>query len=249
MKLLVISDLHIGTGDPLDIFDWRDDDFLAFLTEFREDYGIEGLILNGDIYELHKYRLDDIAKARPALMRYFARPDVIYIKGNHDRISPRGLDHYLLVNPAGKRIYFEHGHDADFINGTRPGRVLAAAFFGALKQAVKFRRVLDFYFRAVEVNDMIARIPKKYNTYKYLNYALRLLKKNDVVFLAHTHSLESHVTWYLNDKKRYLNSGSCSLGRFQGMVLDTETLKYESVKIDRDEARMRVRSRILSRPA
>jgi predicted phosphodiesterase len=249
MKLLVISDLHIGTGDSLDIFDWRDDEFLDFLTEFRDDYGIEGLVLNGDIYELHKYRMDDIVKARPALMRYFARPEVTYIKGNHDRINPLGLESYLLVNSAGKRIYFEHGHNADFVNGTRLGRVLATAFFGALKQAVKIRRVLDFYFKAVEINDMIARIPKKYNTYKYLNYALRLLKKYDIVFLGHTHTLESHVTWYLNDKKRYLNCGSCSLGRFQGMVFDTETLKYESVKIDREQARIRVRSGLLSRPA
>lgn len=34
----------------------------------------------------------------------------------------------------------------------------------------------------------------------------------------------------LYKKKRYLNTGSCSLGRFQGIVLDTETLKYELIK-------------------
>jgi hypothetical protein len=56
-----------------------------------------------------------------------------------------------------------------------------------------------------------------------------------MVILAHTHKLESHHTYYLNKKKRYLNCGSCSMGRFQGVVLDTETLDYELIKKDYTE--------------
>ncbi len=249
MKLLVISDLHIGTGDRLDIFGWRDDEFLSFLADFRGEHGIDGIILNGDIFELHKYRMEDIEKARPVIAHYFRRADVVYIRGNHDRLCPRGTDEYVIVNAAGKRIHFEHGHATDFVNGTIAGRVLAGMFFGILKQAVKIRRILTLYFKAIEINDSISRIPKRYNTFKYLNYALRLLKKNDLVILGHTHHLESHKTYYLNDKKRYLNCGSCSLGRFQGMVIDTESLGYEGVKVDREQALLRVRSLRLSRPA
>ena len=93
--------------------------------------------------------------------------------------------------------------------------------------------MMDIYFKIVAIEDQINHIPKKYNTIKYLTYALKLLKEHDVVILAHTHKLESHHTYYLNKKKRYLNCGSCSMGRFQGIVMDTETLKYELIKENR----------------
>jgi predicted phosphodiesterase len=89
---------------------------------------------------------------------------------------------------------------------------------------------MDIYFKIVAFEDQINHIPKSYNTIKYLSYALKLLKEHDMVILSHTHKLESHHTYYLNKKKRYLNSGSCSLGRFQGILMDTETLKYELIK-------------------
>jgi predicted phosphodiesterase len=90
--------------------------------------------------------------------------------------------------------------------------------------------IIKLYFRIVALEDQVNYIPKRYNTLKYLTYALRLLKENDLVILSHTHKLESNHTYYLNKKKRYLNSGTCSLGRFQAIILDTETLKYEMIK-------------------
>ena len=89
---------------------------------------------------------------------------------------------------------------------------------------------MDIYFKIVKLEDEINHIPKKYNTIKYLTYALKLLKDHDVVILGHTHKIEAHHTYYLNQKKRYLNTGACSLGRFQAIIMDTETLKYEFIK-------------------
>jgi predicted phosphodiesterase len=91
------------------------------------------------------------------------------------------------------------------------------------------------YHRIVEWDDQINRIPKKYNTFKYLNYALNLLRSYDVVILGHTHKIESHKTYYLNAKKIYLNTGTCSLGRFQAVILNTENLKHETIKIGKNE--------------
>ena len=68
-----------------------------------------------------------------------------------------------------------------------------------------------------------------------MKYALRLLKTYDVVIMGHTHKMEAHKTYYLQNKKRYLNSGTCSHGRFQAIFLDTETLKHETIKISRKE--------------
>jgi len=54
-----------------------------------------------------------------------------------------------------------------------------------------------------------------------------------MVILGHTHKLESHKIYYLNQKKIYMNSGTCSLGRFQAVLVDTETLQHETIKMGR----------------
>jgi predicted phosphodiesterase len=91
--------------------------------------------------------------------------------------------------------------------------------------------------KILERVDEINHIPRKYNSYKYLKYALRLLRRYDVVILGHTHKLEAHKTYFLNKKKIYLNCGSCSLGRFQGIILDTESLEYELINLKANQSR------------
>ena len=163
-------------------------------------------------------------------MQYFKNKEFIFIKGNHDIVNKLGINCFQITNSYGQIIHIEHGHNADWLNGTRFGRAIGKAGLSMLKKMSNSRRMMDIYFKIVAFEDQINHIPKKYNTIKYLSYALKLLKEYDVVILAHTHKLESHHTYYLNKKKRYLNSGSCSLGRFQGIIMDTETLKYELIK-------------------
>jgi UDP-2,3-diacylglucosamine pyrophosphatase LpxH len=139
----------------------------------------------------------------------------------------------MMENSSGQSIYIEHGHNADYLNGTVPGRIISKFGFFLLKLLTRWPRILKLYFRVVEFEEHLNRLPKRYNTYKYLQYALKLLKTYDLVVLGHTHKLESHHTYYLNKKKRYVNSGSCSLGRFQGVLLDTESLKYEIIRMDK----------------
>lgn len=230
MNILILSDLHIDTNDNFGVFQWDDMDFIMCIERIREKHNIEKIILNGDIYELLKYSFDDIKKARPALLNYLINRDFVYIKGNHDLVCDFGLEHYRIENSKGQIIYIEHGHNADWLNGKRIGRVVGRVLFSVLKKLSYSSLMMDLYFRIIRYNDEVNIIPKRYNTITYLTYALNLLKDNDVVILGHTHKLESHHTYYLNKKKRYLNCGSCSLGRFQGIVIDTETLKYELIK-------------------
>lgn len=91
---------------------------------------------------------------------------------------------------------------------------------------------MKIYYKTVSAHEkLINDSPKKYDTLKYLSYALKLLKNNDVVIFGHTHKMEEHVTIYQSVEKIYLNSGTCSLGRFQCIVMDTETLGYELIKV------------------
>lgn len=230
MNLFVLSDLHIDTNDQFGTFKWNELDFILQLERIRNNYKIDKIIFNGDTFELMKYRLVDIQKANMVLFKYFNDKDFVFIKGNHDIVSESGLDYYSITNSKGQKIHIEHGHNADWMNGTKPGRALGYMGFALLKLFTHFKPMMDLYLKIVAFNDQIHHIPKKYNTIKYLSYGLRLLKENDVVILGHTHKLESHHTYYLNRKKRYLNCGSCSMGRLQGIIINTESLDYELIK-------------------
>ena len=230
MNILVLSDLHIDSCDNFGTFQWDEMDLIMQIEGIRDIHNIDKVIFNGDVFELLKYTYDDIQKANLILMRYFSDNDFIFIKGNHDIINDFGIDHYDITNSQGQTIHIEHGHKADWLNGTRIGRALGRLGLSILKKMTHSKSMMDIYFKIVAFEEQINHIPKSYNTLKYLTYALKLLRKYDVVILSHTHKLESHHTYYLNKKKRYLNSGSCSLGRFQGIIMDTETLKYELIK-------------------
>lgn len=234
MKILVISDLHIDACDRLGTFRWDQKDLIRHLDKMREFYNLEKIICNGDTFELLKYTQEEISGANKMLMDYFRDEDFVFINGNHDILNVSGREYYRITNSSGQVIHIEHGHNADWFNGSGMGRALSKFGFSILRTFSGFELLRKVYFGIVAVEESLNSVPRKYNTLKYLTYALNLLKDNDVVILAHTHKLESHHTYYLNKKKRYLNCGSCSLGRFQGIVLDTETLRYDLIKETRE---------------
>jgi len=230
MNILVLSDFHIDAGDNFGLFQWDDEEFISCIEKVRVLYSIEKIILNGDIFELLKYSFSEIRKSRPVLIRYLLNNDFILLKGNHDILSRLGQESYRITNSLGQVIHIEHGHNADWFTGNYPGRVLGKFLFFLLRKMSESRFMMDLYFRIVKHYEEINIIPKRYNTINYLTYALKKLKECDVIILGHTHKLESHHTYYMNNKKRYINCGSCSLGRFEGIILNTETLEYELIK-------------------
>lgn len=235
MKFLIISDLHIGVEDNFGIFGWKSKDFIDFLEDYRLVHNIDKIVLNGDTFELYKYSMKDIIKANKEIYGYLQRDHFIHLEGNHDFIDGKGRDHFVYRNSQGKTIYIEHGHNAEFFSGTRLGRFLCTASLNLVRFLVAFKPLLNIYFKIIEYDDQVNRIPRKYDSYKYLRYGLKLLKHYDTVVLGHTHKLEYHKTYYINSKKRYFNSGTCSLGRFQGVLLDSETLEYDLVKISKED--------------
>lgn len=233
MNLLIISDLHLDCGDGFGTFGWKLKKFIKQLEKLVEQHQIDQVVLNGDIFDLYKYTFKQVYRANFELISYFNRNQYIYIRGNHDILNPFAKDSHVIVNSKGKTIYIEHGHNADFLNGTRLGRAISLVGFYLLKKTISIGLIQKLYFKVVEFDDEVNRIPKKYNSYRYLKYALKLLRSYDVVILGHTHKLESHKTYYLNSKKIYINSGTCSLGRLQAVILNTETLEFEMIKVSK----------------
>lgn len=230
MNLLIISDLHLNSNKYNNLFGWKDFDFINQIQKVIIKYNIDKVILNGDIYEMYQSSFEEIKESNKFLVNQLNSEYFYYIKGNHDFLNDFGNDSFFHTNSSGKTIYIEHGHRADLLSGTKIGRFFGNIFFILLKYIIKYDRVRNIFRAIIEYNDQINRIPRKYDRYKYLTYAMKLLKKYDLVVLGHTHKLEEHKTFYINKKKTYLNCGSCTLGRFQGIILDTETLKHKIIK-------------------
>ncbi len=239
MKILILSDLHIGTEEKKGIFGWKRKKFIKLIEELKITYQIDKIILNGDVYEMYHHSFEEIKSYNSKLIQYFNNEEFVYIKGNHDALMDEGLENYQIINSAGKSIWIEHGHNADFMNGTGLGQAICRGFFKSLKVLMNWKPIEKMFHKIVAYNDQIDRVPRRYDRIKYLQYALNLLKKHDMVILSHTHKLEEHKTWYVNQKKTYLNTGSCSLGRMQGILLDTETLKYKTIKINKDKNKIK----------
>jgi hypothetical protein len=142
-----------------------------------------------------------------------------------------GQDHFEIINSKREKILVEHGHRGDFVNGTAIGRFIGKLFYIILKLLARLSVTRAVYFHFIEHNDGL-KGHGKYNSYKYLRYAVKLLRNYDLVILGHTHKLEIHDTYRRGCKKRYINCGTCSFGRFQGIVIDTETLKLSTIRID-----------------
>ncbi|MBN2049903.1 MAG: metallophosphoesterase family protein [Spirochaetales bacterium] len=224
MKILVLSDLHIGNGNSLGAFGWRDDDFISRLELYRELYGIDTVVLNGDVFEMYKYSFKEIYRHHRKLLDYFFREEFILLRGNHDSAFPGSRDELTVVNSSGRLIHFEHGHRADFC-----GYMAVRAFHRIGFRLLRFSSLLGSIHRLArfftERYENFDRIQLKKGRYR--RYAEGLLKGlDDVIVLGHTHAMESIEFHERGGTKMMINSGTCSQGRFQAVVLDTESLEY-----------------------
>ncbi|HSA04675.1 MAG TPA: metallophosphoesterase, partial [Tenuifilaceae bacterium] len=70
MKLLVLSDLHIDTGDKFGTFGWKAKKFIKVLDDIIKHYDVDQVILNGDVFELYKYAFTDIVARNKFLIDY-----------------------------------------------------------------------------------------------------------------------------------------------------------------------------------
>jgi UDP-2,3-diacylglucosamine pyrophosphatase LpxH len=86
-RVVILSDVHLGNGGKMDDFRTNADLFEEILKSFYFPLDYK-LILNGDIEELHKFRLSDIEKSWPQIFELFEQFSLdnrlLKIIGNHD---------------------------------------------------------------------------------------------------------------------------------------------------------------------
>jgi predicted phosphodiesterase len=229
LRIAVISDLHLGQRDAVDHFGHEDSNFLRFLRFLESEF--ERIVLLGDIYETLTSRtpyqqVAELAAARaahPELVRRFASPKYQYIHGNHDLITARteGAPEQCVLEADGVRLLFTHGHKHDWI--IRRARFLSewGVWWGAWLRRVGLR----FVFNAIDRWDAAARgAVEDPSQCTFQRWALARASEHsaDVVVTGHTHL----GTRAEHGSRLFLNSGTCSAGRFSFLALDTKRGDY-----------------------
>ncbi len=134
----VISDLHIGGDEQLEIVDFYDE-LLEFLESLEKRDGPLELIINGDAFGLWEFtgvrgpeKFDLLLESYPELFEQLRRTGAVHritlLPGNHDN-ELAAFDAFVdrfaeynvelvqqksITRPIGERtIYFEHGHQRD----------------------------------------------------------------------------------------------------------------------------------------
>lgn len=229
MKLAVISDLHLGPGGRADGFGHRDAEFLKFLDHLEDNF--EQVILLGDIWEtLTSLRpLDAVAglrasrAAHPEIARRLEGPRYRWVHGNHDLVAgPLGLAPAELTLEVGRtRLLFTHGHLYDVI--VRRARWMSE--LGVWLGGWLRRLGLSPMYRLFEGLD---RWRDGYHSTvgasHFQTWAAALARRRgaDVVITGHTHVAQrAEIGGQL-----FLNSGSCTAGRFSFLSLDTAAGQY-----------------------
>jgi len=181
-KVLIISDLHMGTGKRDDL-SYNGEMLTCILEEYYYKNGWF-LILNGDIEELQRYQLDYIREKWPNLFRVFslfAGSNRLYkIAGNHDdellskshASYPYKIHTVVKINTGVVPAYVFHGHQLSAIY------MKFNRFFGLLT------KIFLKPFGIKNISD--ARSPHKRFHIEKEAYAFSI-KNNCLSIIGHTH--------------------------------------------------------------
>ncbi len=230
MRIAVISDLHLGTSDASDSFGHDDAHFLRFLDHLENNY--ERIVLLGDIWETLTSRtfgqaieaLRDAQSSHPELKRRFDRPCYLYVHGNHDLVVSRfGVPLHLVMEAHGVRIVLTHGHIFDRLVRHARWASELAVFAGGWLRRLGCRglyRMLDSWDQRRAGTEAPSLSPSAFQ-----RWAIAMAEAHgaDAIVTGHTHvaGIAQH------GQRLFVNSGSCSEGRFSYVSIDTQQARFE----------------------
>jgi predicted phosphodiesterase len=228
MKLAVISDLHLGSGDWADGFGHDDGDFLRFLTFLERNF--ERVILLGDIWEtLQSRRLgtprEELALARAThaeIADRFRHPQYCYVHGNHDIVAGLlGVPDEVSIEADGVRLLFTHGHQNDDLIQRRQWLSDLGVWLGGWIRRVGFKA---FYRLCAKIDEARGGLSLDGTRCAFQRWAVgeAARREFDVVVTGHTH-LAARAE---HGSRLFLNSGSCSEGKLSFLSIDTRRGDY-----------------------
>jgi predicted phosphodiesterase len=227
MRIAVISDLHLGTRGPTDSFGHDDSEFVRFLRYLERNF--ERIVLLGDVWETLTgvmpgsplIQLEAARAAHPEIARRFAQDKYSYVHGNHDIVAAaRRAPELLELQADGVRLLFTHGHQSDFIVMHARWLSELGVFIGGWVRRLGFSRLYDVLRKL----DGMRSGYSEAGTPEFRNWAFSAAERRsaDVVVTGHTHVAERVE----HGSRLLLNSGSCALGKFSFLAIDTRAGNY-----------------------
>jgi predicted phosphodiesterase len=229
VNIAVISDLHLGSEDKVDSFGHVDAEFLRFL-EFLES-NFERIVLLGDIWETLTSRcpfnarrgLAEARRRHPDIARRLTRPSYKYIHGNHDLIAgavDRAPEQWAL-DVDGKRLLFMHGHPYDRL--LRMARHIAelGVWLGGWIRRAGWHGLYQHLDRLDQKRAAVS-LDAERCTFQAWAVDVASRERADIVVTGHTHVAVATE----HGSRLYMNSGSCSRGRYTYLALDTRRDVY-----------------------
>ena len=231
MRIAAISDLHIGPMPGRDAFRHAPTAFAAFLDALLAF--ADHVVLLGDVYQTdHGARTGRLAQARqlqramaasPWLSERLGRPKLHLIHGNHDQIAKDelGAQTELRFEANGRRALFTHGDAFDAVIGRAPRLSATGTWIcGRLRSAGLPGVAQGLEDRDVEIKGARIHGPGG-PTVRAAAEAGRAAGA-DLVVMGHTHVNLDHTQPDEAGGRpvRVLNTGTCSRGRWSGVLLD-----------------------------
>lgn len=213
MKILFISDLHLGDGSKADDFGNNDEKILKWFNTILPDK----IYIVGDAYEQQQFKMKNIIKAHPKLYKFFQLGIFDSVKGNHDYKLSKKDTIKLKYNDI--KILVSHGHQAD--KGMSNPLVRGFVWFLGIIERLPFMSWVDN-------PEKFSKKPNRAD-YKTEEYAEKKLKKYNIVICGHTH--KKLIKNYSTESKLkiYANCGTCMHGKFEGILYDTEYDRIERI--------------------
>ena len=201
-KVIIVSDLHMGTGSRDDLF-YNGEMLTCLLEEYYFKKGWT-LVLNGDVEELQKYSLDDIREKWAGLYRVFnlfaGENRFFKIVGNHDE--------QLLLKKYGSYPYPLHT-----VIKIETGVVSAFVYHG--------HQLSRIYANFNGLLGLIVRYILKPIGIKNISVARNPLRRFKIEKKAYAFSLKNHCLSIIGHTHRPLFE---SLGRFDYIKFELERL-------------------------
>lgn len=229
MNIAVISDLHLGSEHDTDSFGHDEAEFLRFLSFLERNF--ERIVLLGDVWETltsacpwrARRELTQARDRHPELARRFSRPCYTYIHGNHDLIARDvdGAPEQLSLEADGKRLLFMHGHGHDRLIRMARHLVELGVCIGGWIRRAGCHRLYQHLDRLDQARSAVS-VDAEQCSFQAWAMGVGSQGSADIVVTGHTHVPVASE----HGSRMYMNSGSCSRGRFTYLALDTKRDVY-----------------------
>lgn len=229
MEIAVISDLHLGQRGMADGFGHEDHEFLRFLGFLERNF--EQIVLLGDIWETLTGTLPgdpqaELSRARaahPEIARRVTGAQYVYVHGNHDLVAGAtdGVPDEYLLKVDGQRILFTHGHQNDRLIQRRRWVSELGVWLGGWIRRLGLEALYRLLARLDEQRGGIS-VDSSRCAFQRWAMGVAAARNADIIVTGHTHLpvVGEHGA------RLFVNSGTCSEGKFNFCSLDTRLGRY-----------------------